>query len=155
MLKTTQIVISYFTANQRKWVATYYTPYKKEYVKEIRTIPTAHYDIVEKYWCCEAKYGERVEALVKKHFPDIPLDIQDHDAVRLNQFAEKQSNIKHGGWSDKTIETFILKWSKQYNGQYADDEVSYALRANLIDPNWLHDVAKAVAEKHGGTPIYT
>ena len=62
------ITISYFTANKKDWVT----------VREIRRIPTSHYDIEEKSWCCEAEYGGQVEELVRKYFPDIPLDIQEH-----------------------------------------------------------------------------
>lgn len=80
MYKPTSIVISYFTANGRDWVGVYYTPYNPDYVREIRAVPTAHYDIghpEDSNWTCEARYGDTVEALVKKHFPDIPLDIQE------------------------------------------------------------------------------
>lgn len=72
------ITISYFTANKKDWVAVYDTPYNSVYVREIRRIPTSHYDIEEKSWCCEAEYGGQVEELVRKYFPDIPLDIQEH-----------------------------------------------------------------------------
>lgn len=83
----TQIVISYFTANKKDWVKVIYTPYDSIYVLRIKTTPTAHYDREEKAWCCEAKYGEKVEKIVKESFPDIPIDIQEHRGKDL--YAEE------------------------------------------------------------------
>ena len=80
VLSAKSIVISYFVANGREWVSTWYTPYNRAFVTGIRAIPKARYDIHDKSWACEAKYGAQVEELVRTHFPDIPLNVHDHRA---------------------------------------------------------------------------
>ncbi len=77
MFLYTHIGIYYFIANGKEWVSIH-TPYNPEYVKEIRKIPTAHWDFEDKTWSSSAEYGKEIEALVKKYFPDIPIDMQDN-----------------------------------------------------------------------------
>lgn len=74
----TNIIISYYTANEKDWVSTHYTPYNPDFVKAVKKIPTAHYNMEEKSWCCSVQYGNELEATVKKFFPDMKIDIQEH-----------------------------------------------------------------------------
>lgn len=80
-MRRTSVLISYFTANGRDWVIAF-APYNPQYVKEIRRVKTAHYNTLGKYWCCKAQYGKEVEALVLKHFPELPLSIQEYRESR-------------------------------------------------------------------------
>lgn len=81
-MRRTSVLISYFTANGRDWVIAF-APYNSQYVEEIRRVKTARYDMEDRSWCCEAQYGKEVEALVLKHFPELPLSIQEHRGVDL------------------------------------------------------------------------
>ena len=49
----------------------------KEHYFEI-TKECPHYDIEDKAWCCLAKFGSELTNTVKRFFPDIPIDIQEH-----------------------------------------------------------------------------
>lgn len=79
----TNIIISYFTANGKDWVTACYTPYNPDYVKAVKKIPTAHYDMEEKSWCCSAQYGNELEAAVREFFPDMSIDVQDNRGTDL------------------------------------------------------------------------
>ena len=74
MLKPLKIVIFYFTANGKEWITVWYTPYNPKYIKKIKAVPTTHYDAAGKYWYCEAKYGKKIETIVKECFPDNTID---------------------------------------------------------------------------------
>ena len=80
MEKPSKIVIAFFTANVMDWAKAYHTPYNQGYVKAVKLIPTAHYDVEDKAWCCSAKFGEDLINTVKRFFPEIPLDIQEYRA---------------------------------------------------------------------------
>ena len=78
MAISVQICVSYFTANGMDFVATTNTPYSRNFVAAIRNLPSARYDPEDKSWCLPAEYGSDVEELVKRYFPKIPVDIQEH-----------------------------------------------------------------------------
>lgn len=96
---------------------------------------------------------DMVSSALKKQFENCNMP---YHLIELERAARRQERIDlGGGWTNETIETFILRWCNKYNGEYAAEDVATALRCYGIDPNWLDDVAKAVSEKHGGSPIYT
>lgn len=76
--------------------------------------------------------------------------------IRLERAVIKQGNLDLGGegWTNETLENFIIHWCNKYDGEYAAEDVVNALRTWSIDPQFLSDAAKRVAEKRGGTPIY-
>lgn len=136
----------------------YYTPYNRDYMEAVKQIPTTRYDMEDTAWCCSAKFDTELISTVKRFFPDIPVDIQEHckangfDKMELPQHlleleiaAQKQVRADvGGGWTIKTIEAFILKWSRKYNGEYAMEDVELALRTYIIDPIWLEAVEKKI-----------
>ncbi|MBQ8950761.1 MAG: hypothetical protein IJ065_06290 [Eubacterium sp.] len=94
-----------------------------------------------------------VSTVLEKQFENYNVP---YHLLELEEAAVQQERVDLGGegWDDDTIEAFILKWCRKYNGNYADEDVALVLRCHMIEPRWLAEVAKAVSEKHGGSPIY-
>ncbi len=87
----TCITIYYFIANEMEWCKVH-TPYNPQYVKDICKVPTSHYDTEEKSWCCKAVHGTQMEHLVKKHFPDIPVAVENNRAFD-DIYKQKQKSL--------------------------------------------------------------
>lgn len=96
MNKPAQIVIAYFYANGMDWAKAYHTPYNRNYVGAVKLIPIAHYDMEDKAWCCLAEFGNELTSTVKRFFPDIPIDIQEHRNIAIQHIPEIQELYAKG-----------------------------------------------------------
>ena len=95
-MKNKEITIKYYTdvyygLDETKFeldtMLVYGMPFRFDFMQEIHKIPFSYYDFphhnklddlqTKKCWIVNAEYGNEVEAIVRKHFPDISITVLD------------------------------------------------------------------------------
>lgn len=86
------IIVKYFPEKDKELVSAQFLGagtninLNQDFVAEVRTIPSATYDIDKRLWFINAEYGAQVEALVKKCYPDCEIKVHEY---RIEKVAEK------------------------------------------------------------------
>ena len=139
-----KIIVKYFAEKDKELVTAQFLSsltninLNQDFVAEVRTIPSATYDIDKRAWFINAEYGAQVEALIKKCYPDCEIEVREY---RINKLAESGSfseaietsfDLEHLGNIRDYLQNAIKEGNAPAN---AEEELQHCIKRmkHLID----------------------
>lgn len=133
------IIVKYFSEKDKELVSAQFLGtdtninLNQDFVAEVRTIPSATYDIDKRLWFINAEYGAQVEALIRKCYPDCKIEVREY---RINKLAERGSfaeaistclDLEHLGNIRDYLQSVIDGNEKNFNPEKAKTELQLCI----------------------------